>query len=42
MTATVALTCFIFLFAFANSLTMLVIAEVFCGIPWWVGPRVGV
>ncbi|KAK1921908.1 trehalose transport-related protein [Papiliotrema laurentii] len=36
MTATVALTCFIFLFAFANSLTMLVIAEVFCGIPWGI------
>ncbi|BEI84398.1 hypothetical protein CcaverHIS002_0410020 [Cutaneotrichosporon cavernicola] len=32
----IALTCFIFLFVFAQSLTMLVIAEVFCGIPWGV------
>ena len=28
------LTCFIFLFFFANSLGMLVAAEVLCGIPW--------
>lgn len=32
----IALTCFIFIFVFAKSLTMLVIAEVFCGIPWGV------
>jgi hypothetical protein len=34
MTSLVALACFIFIFVFAQSLTMLVIAEVFCGIPW--------
>lgn len=32
----IALTAFIFIFVFAKSLTMLVIAEVFCGIPWGV------
>jgi SP family general alpha glucoside:H+ symporter-like MFS transporter len=32
----ILLTCFIFLFVFAKSLTMLVIAEVLCGIPWGV------
>ena len=36
MTSIVALTAFIFLSVFANSLTMLVISEVFCGIPWGV------
>ncbi|TXT04231.1 hypothetical protein VHUM_04229 [Vanrija humicola] len=36
MVSIVALTGFIFIMVFANSLTMLVIAEVFCGIPWGV------
>jgi SP family general alpha glucoside:H+ symporter-like MFS transporter len=36
MVSIVALSAFIFLFVFAESLTMLVIAEVFCGIPWQV------
>jgi SP family general alpha glucoside:H+ symporter-like MFS transporter len=36
MVSIVALTAFIFIMVFANSLTMLVIAEVFCGIPWGV------
>ncbi|KAL7424946.1 hypothetical protein Q5752_000633 [Cryptotrichosporon argae] len=36
MTSIVALTGFIFIMVFANSLTMLVIGEVFCGIPWGV------
>jgi SP family general alpha glucoside:H+ symporter-like MFS transporter len=36
------LTCFIFLFFFANSLGMLVAAEVLCGISWggWISARV--
>jgi MFS transporter, SP family, general alpha glucoside:H+ symporter len=36
MTSLIALTGFIFIMVFANSLTMLVIGEVFCGIPWGV------
>ncbi|KAI0699131.1 maltose permease [Cytidiella melzeri] len=36
MTSIIALTGFIFIMVFANSLTMLVIGEVFCGIPWGV------
>ncbi|WWD19435.1 hypothetical protein CI109_103895 [Kwoniella shandongensis] len=36
LTAIVALTAFIFLSVFANSLGMLVAAEVLCGIPWGV------
>jgi SP family general alpha glucoside:H+ symporter-like MFS transporter len=36
MVSTVALTGFIFIMVFAESLSMLVIAEVFCGIPWGV------
>jgi SP family general alpha glucoside:H+ symporter-like MFS transporter len=35
-TALVALTGFIAILVFANSLTMLVIGEVLCGIPWGV------
>jgi SP family general alpha glucoside:H+ symporter-like MFS transporter len=34
MVSTVALTGFIFITVFAKSLTMLVIGNVFCGIPW--------
>jgi len=36
MVSNVALTACIYLFVFAESLTMLVIAEVFCGIPWYM------
>ncbi|EIN04153.1 maltose permease [Punctularia strigosozonata HHB-11173 SS5] len=36
MCSIVALTGFIFIMVFAKSLTMLVIGEVFCGIPWGV------
>jgi SP family general alpha glucoside:H+ symporter-like MFS transporter len=36
MASIVALTGFIFILVFAESLTMLVIGEVFCGIPWGV------
>ncbi|KZO94753.1 maltose permease [Calocera viscosa TUFC12733] len=36
LTSLVALTGFIFIMVFANSLTMLVIGEVLCGIPWGV------
>ncbi|GAW00411.1 maltose permease [Lentinula edodes] len=36
MTSIVALTCFIFIPVFAQSLTTLVIGEVLCGIPWGV------
>ncbi|WRT64224.1 uncharacterized protein IL334_001153 [Kwoniella shivajii] len=36
MVAIVALTCFIFVMVFANSLGMLVAAEVLCGIPWGI------
>ncbi|EJD45772.1 trehalose transport-related protein [Auricularia subglabra TFB-10046 SS5] len=36
MTSLIALTCFIFIMVFAKSLTMLVIGEVACGIPWGV------
>jgi MFS transporter, SP family, general alpha glucoside:H+ symporter len=36
MSSIFALTGFIFIMVFANSLTMLVIGEVFCGIPWGV------
>jgi MFS family permease len=36
MISIVALTGFIFIMVFAKSLTMLVIGEVFCGIPWGV------
>ncbi|KAF9039432.1 maltose permease [Hymenopellis radicata] len=35
-TSIIALTGFIFIMVFAKSLTMLVIGEVFCGIPWGV------
>ena len=34
MTSVVALTAFIFITVFAQSLTMLVIGNVLCGIPW--------
>ncbi|KZP26240.1 maltose permease [Athelia psychrophila] len=36
LTSLVFLTGFIFIMVFANSLTMLVIGEVFCGIPWGI------
>ncbi|KAF9457582.1 trehalose transport-related protein [Collybia nuda] len=36
ITSLFALTAFIFIMVFAKSLTMLVIGEVFCGIPWGV------